>query len=211
MSTTTQKRRRRILAPLAFAGVAAVGGVALMSGAIFTNTQTVAGNSFTAGSVQLATTPNTSAFSVTNMAPGDVVYKNVNVANTGSLALRYSLTDNLDASGNTGLAAGATPLQMAIKTGLTAAQCNAETGTGDSTWTSGSSVYTGAIAPNGASAANIIGDPTTGQQSGDRALAAGANEDLCVQVTLPFAADNTYQGKAANVDFTFLGEQTTNN
>jgi hypothetical protein len=57
----------------------------------------------------------------------------------------------------------------------------------------------------------VIGDSAAGQQTGDRTLAAGGSEVLCLQVSLPSATGNTYQAKTTTATFTFDAEQTTNN
>jgi hypothetical protein len=57
----------------------------------------------------------------------------------------------------------------------------------------------------------IIGNPAIGQHPGDRVLAAGMSEDLCVSVGLPLGTDNTFQDTDAQVALTFLAEQTVNN
>jgi hypothetical protein len=58
---------------------------------------------------------------------------------------------------------------------------------------------------------NVIGDPTTGSQAGDRTLAASANEVLCFSVILPLGTGNTSQGVTTTATFDFVAEQTANN
>lgn len=182
-------------ASLTVLSVAAVG--ALSTGALFTDTAAVDGNSFTAGTINLSTTPVSSGFAVANMAPGDVVTKPITVKNDGSLELRYAMT-----SAATGALAPA--LTMAVKTGVT--DC---TNTGFAT--SGTSLY-GAAGLGNPEAVKVFGDSRQGPDTGDRVLVAGGSEALCVQVTLPGAATgNDFQAKTANVTFTFDGEQTKNN
>lgn len=68
-------------------------------------------------------------------------------------------------------------------------------------------LYTGTI---GASTA-AFGDPTAGADTGDRLLAAGANETLCFQVSLPGSTGNGAQGATTATTFTFDAEQTSSN
>jgi hypothetical protein len=58
---------------------------------------------------------------------------------------------------------------------------------------------------------NLVGSPVSGADTGDRVLAAGASETLCLKVMLPFATDNTYQGATTTATFNFVAEQTKNN
>ena len=58
---------------------------------------------------------------------------------------------------------------------------------------------------------DVIGDPTTGSQAGDRTLAASANEMLCFRVELPTGTGNSFQGLTTTATLTFASEQTKNN
>ena len=58
---------------------------------------------------------------------------------------------------------------------------------------------------------NLIGNPNTGAQTGDRTLAVGAGETLCFSVGLPANSSATYQGAATTATFEFAAEQTRNN
>jgi hypothetical protein len=60
-------------------------------------------------------------------------------------------------------------------------------------------------------AINVIGDPAQHAQSGDRTLAASANEVLCFQVELPSSTGDAYQNATTTATFTFYAEQTANN
>jgi hypothetical protein len=62
----------------------------------------------------------------------------------------------------------------------------------------------------GASGAGF-GDVTAGDDTGDRTLAAGANETLCFRVTLPGPTGNAFQAATTTTTFTFDAEQTSNN
>ena len=58
---------------------------------------------------------------------------------------------------------------------------------------------------------NLIGDPAQGEDTGDRTLAASANEVLCFKVDLPSGAPNSVQGATTTAVFTFEAEQTSSN
>lgn len=57
----------------------------------------------------------------------------------------------------------------------------------------------------------VLGDAATGAQAGDRTLASGANEVLCLQVSLPIATGNTYSNRTTTAVLRFDAEQTVNN
>ena len=188
---------RRLMTPIALATAAVVGGLAVTTGAVFNNTQTVAGNNFTAGTVVLGADPVSDAFNVSNMAPGDVVTEPITIQNTGSLSLRYALESV--ATGNLTSA-----LTLAIKTGVTDCTNTGFTATGTSLY---------GVGPLGTpSGMPVFGDKTQGPDVGDRTLDPTGSEVLCMQVTLPGAAtDNTYQNQTGTVAFDFYAEQTAHN
>ena len=194
---TGNRQRRKLILPTGLALTAVAGGLVITTGAVFTNTTTVAGNGFTAGTVTLGTNPISDAFNVANMAPGDVVTEPITVRNEGSLQFRYALE-----SAATGPLANA--LTLAVKTGVT--DC---TNTGFAA--DGTSLYAyGALGST--DGMHVFGDKTQGPDVGDRTLDPAGSEVLCAQVILPGAAtDNTYQGQSATVAFNFYAEQTAHN
>lgn len=164
--------------------------------ALFTDQETVAGNAFATGTVDLLATPATAVVTAAAMAPGDQVTAPLDIANSGSLELRYS------AISTTTEDTLATQLDLTVKTGVTV--CD------DANWTTdGTIVYTGVLGSTGTSA--LFGSSVQGAQAGDRVLAAGANEALCVNVTLPLATGNASQGLTSTATFRFDAEQTANN
>ncbi|MGL5856810.1 MAG: TasA family protein [Angustibacter sp.] len=197
-----RRERRRLLVGLLALGVTATGLTTAVTGAVFTDTETVTNNTFTTGTVDITASPATSAISLANMAPGDVVTAPITVANAGTLAYRYALTSTSDAADSDFLAA---QLRMSIKSGITSANCTTANFS-----SSGAAVSTNTVLGSTTGAA-IFGSPTQGAQAGDRALAAGASEVLCVQVSLPLSTGNAYQARTTTATFTFDAEQTANN
>ncbi len=55
-----------------------------VTGAIFTDTQSVSANTFTTGTLDIASTPTTAVVTFSDMAPGDVITANLNISNDGS-------------------------------------------------------------------------------------------------------------------------------
>ena len=184
---------------LILAGViAVVGGVLGSRGlAVFTSTANVGSNTFTTGTVSLTTSPTTALVTFSGMAPGDQVTAPITVTNAGSLALRYALTSTTTEN------MLATQLGLTIKSGVTTCS-NAGFGA------SGTVVYGSGVLGN-TTAVNAIGDPAQGSQSGDRTLAASANEILCFNVSLPLSTGNAFQGLTTTATFSFQGEQTASN
>ena len=185
----------RILASVAILAVA--GSIfAFGSLALFSDQETVTGNAFSTGTVDLVATPATAVVTASDMAPGDQVTAELDVANSGTLEFRYS------AGSTTTEDTLASELVLTVKSGVTT--CD------DANWTvDGTVIYSGALGSTGGTP--IIGDPTQGAQTGDRVLAAGANEALCFNVTLPLSATNAAQGLSTTATFTFDAEQTANN
>jgi hypothetical protein len=192
-----QERRRRVGAAAALAGLAFV-GIGLSS-ALFTDTQALGTNDVTTGTVRLGTTPGTAALSAGNMAPGDDIYGNVNVDNTGSLRLRYALSASADDPDTKGLRS---QLRISAYSGVSPLNCAAGN-------VAGGTLEGGPTALGSPSV--LFGDTAPGDQAGDRTLSASSSENLCMRVSLPLATGNAYQNSTSTITLTFDAEQTANN
>lgn len=182
------------------AAVLAIGvlsaGVRVATLAVFTKSVSVGANTFSTGTVDVSTSPASALITFSNMAPGDKVTSPITVTNAGTLQLRYAVSSTT--TENT-LAA---QLLLTIKSGVTTCT-NAGFGT------DGAQVYSGIL---GATAGtNVVGDPAQGANTGDRTLAASANEALCFQASLPLSTGNSFQGLSTTATLAFQAEQTTNN
>jgi hypothetical protein len=179
-----KKRRRALLAVLLSASILTLGSGAF-SLAVFSDSDSATG-SWTTGEIILDVTPDTT-FSVPGIFPGDDGVQDITVTNDGTGDLRYQMA----------AAAIADPTAMSNQLTLTvnAGTCAAP----------GAELYTGAM--NGAS----FGDPTQGDDPGDRVVAATGTDALCFSWSFPLAAGNGYQGASATVQFTFNAEQTDYN
>lgn len=188
---------RYIVAGILFVGVLAtlVRGTA----AIFTDTAVVGANTFTTGTVDIATSPTSALVTYSTMAPGDKVTNPLTVSNNGSLQLRYAIVSQAD---NTDAKALRDVLTQTIKSGVT-------TCTNGGFATDGTQLFTGGVGTDTELA--LVGDKTQGSQAGDRTLNNGANEVLCFQVSLPSATGNAYQGATSTITYTFYAEQTSSN
>ncbi len=147
--------------------------------------------------MSLTTSPTTALVTFSTMAPGDQVTNPITVTNAGSLDLRYAVTSTTTENVLGG------QLSLTIKSGVTLCTNAGFSATG--------TVLYGPAALGNTTAVNVVGNPATGSQAGDRALTAGTNEALCFSVTLPSASTNTYQGLSTTATFAFVGEQTKNN
>jgi hypothetical protein len=169
-------------------------GATMISMALFTDETSVDNNAFATGTISLAASPATALFSLSAMMPGDGTYGQLTVTNDGTAQLRYAMTTSATDPDSKALA-DAVSLEIRVKATGT---CSADfTGT----------VVMAATALSGAT----FGDPTAGDDSGDRTLNPSASDVLCFKASLPLATGNGYQGATTSATFTFQAEQTANN
>jgi predicted ribosomally synthesized peptide with SipW-like signal peptide len=170
----------------------------IVSFALFTDSETVAGNTFSSGGIDLTVSPGSSLVTLTApaMAPGDQYTAPLTVGNAGTLELRYSMTSTTTED----VLAG--ELVMTIKSGVTTCD-NANWGS------TGTAVYSGVLGT--VATTNVFGSSTQGADTGDRTIAGGTDEVLCFNVTLPLTATNASQGLTSTATFAFDAEQTDNN
>jgi hypothetical protein len=179
------KRRRALFAVLLAASFATLGAGA-MSLAIFTDSDATNG-SWTSGTIILGVTT-TTAFTATDILPGDTGNQTVHVNNTGTGALRYAMTSSADNTDGKGLAA---QVDLTIQAGTCAAP--------------GATLFTGKL--SGAALGNVA----QGAQAGDRTVASGGTDNLCFSWSFPLSSGNGFQAAATTATFTFDAEQTANN
>jgi hypothetical protein len=174
-------------------------GVRFATQALFTDTQAVGSNTFTTGTVDISTSPTSALLTFSAMAPGDAITDDIVVTNGGTLALRYAISGDATDDDSKGLRTqlGATIKTIDVTTPLT--PCDNFDGT---------QLYTSGNPDDGG---KLVGDSAAGEQAGDRTLAAGASETLCIRVSLSSDAGNSFQNATTTVTFTFDAEQTTNN
>lgn len=185
-------KTRRITNAAIGASVVLAGAPWAFTQAVFTDTETVTGNTFSTGTIVLGLSSTSAVLTLSGVFPGDKVTAPLTVSNSGTGALRYAMSSSAT---NATLAGG---INGTVKSGVTL--CD-NTGFG----LTGSSVTTGTMDSLG------FGSSSQGAQSGDRSLAAGASETLCFQAELPTSAGNTLQGLSTTVTLTFTAEQTANN
>ena len=166
----------------------------MMSLALFTDDTDVDNNNFSTGTIVLTTNPTSALFSVSSMMPGDIVYGQLTVSNAGSGQLRYAMTSSSTNADTKDLRSAVT-LQVKEKA---AGSCASD--------------FTGAdVMLSTALGSAAFGDPSPGDDTGDRTLASSTNEALCFKASLDVATDDDYQGASTVTTFTFQAEQTANN
>lgn len=196
-SIATASRRITPGRVLLSAAVLLLGSAALLisSLALFTDSASVSDNTFSTGTIDISATPASTLVTAPAMAPGDQTTAPLNVANLGSLDLRYAVESTTTED------VLAAELVLTIKSGVTT--CD------DANWAAtGTTLYSGRLGSTTTDA--IIGSAATGAQLDDRALSASASEILCVNVTLP-SSTTAGQGLTTTATLEFLAEQTDNN
>lgn len=197
-TTMSRWRRRAVIALGALGALAAISALSVTSLALFTDQESIGGNTFNAGTIDLTVDVPSALVTYTSpvMAPGDQDTAELVVGNGGTLDLRYAATSTTTEDSLAG------QLVLTIKTGVTT--CD------NANWSAdGTVLYTGVLGT--VATTSLFGDATAGADTGDRALAASANETLCFNVTLPISATNAVQGVSTTATFTFDAEQTANN
>lgn len=199
MRTSRNVRRRlprQVLVALAFAAIV-LGGL-LLSTALFSASTATDDNLLEIGTVDVATAPVTLDLDAGALAPGDVVATPLQVRNDGSLELRYSVSSTVDDVTLGDL------LEFEVRTGVT--RCDAVGADGDGV------LVAGPVPLGGLTAEPVVGDPATGDDPGDRVLAAGGSEVLCLRVELPPGVDeDTAAGLTVTASLTIDAEQTAAN
>lgn len=177
--------------------ITSVSFLTVTSLALFTDLESLGGNSFNTATVIIDGSPSSTVFNVPDLGPGEEVVREFTVANTGSAQLRYALTSQTTED------VLASELLLTVRAGVTS--CTT------SDWdASGSQLYQGPLGDSTTSGGlPILGDAATGADAGDRVLNAAASEPLCLHVVLPAAA--TAQNTTTTATFNFLAEQTANN
>lgn len=206
-SGTVRTSKRAAWRPLAMATVG--GAVLVMMGAgVWASLSATASNvdpqEVSTGTLKLTMTPNGAGFtqSISNLAPGDVVNRYVDVANSGTLdgqALTLAVTGT-----------GSTPLTTDATRGLAVTVTECVGGT----WTAGTGVCSGTTSALVSSKPVSTFGTATSLVSG--AVASGETRELQVTVTLPDQTEttvngalpaNTIQGLSTQLTYTFAETQ----
>ena len=177
----------RVRAALGLGVVLSVGATGTF--AYWTDAATVSGTTFTGGTIDLKVNGNDdvtgyTSLNISTMVPGNSTAAVLTIANAGTAPLKYTAASTATNADGKGLAAALT-----VKV------------TGDTT-TSGSSPAVTCAGTALAGAGTTLGGSLL---STGRLLAAGTNEKVCVQVSMPADANTSLQGATTNVVLTFTG------
>lgn len=136
--------------------------------------------------VHLTVTPPHAALTLENMAPGDSVERAVRVENSGTLPLRYAMAVVVEDDPDHLVDA----MRLTVSVAHSDGACGADL----------DPVFSG---PLGGAA---MGDPALGHDPGERVLAAGDGETLCLRATFVPTAPDAHQGTSGTVTFSFYAE-----
>jgi hypothetical protein len=192
--------RAKIVASAALLAAAA-GAAGLGTFGSFTST-TSASESVSTGNVTIAlgaagTAANRLTVAATGVVPGDTIARGVTLSNTGDQALSAitlttaaTTSSVLDTDTNNGL-------QLKIEKCSTA-------------WTEAGTAPAYTYTCSGTKTTVLAQQPVVGANmalNGLSALTNGQNDNLVVTLSLPSAADNSFQGKTSVINFAFTGTQ----
>jgi spore coat-associated protein N len=173
---------RRTLAALAV--VLAAVGITVGSGANFTASAANPGNVFTTGTLLIGDSSSSALLNASGLKPGDNSTGTVDITNTGSLAGDFALKT----ANSTGYAA------LLGQIDLTVVDCGAWTTSAPDCTSGTTNVYSGKV--------SALTNASLGS------FAGGVKHRYLFTATLPSSTDNTYQGKTAQVDFTWSATQS---
>lgn len=173
----TMDRLRGKAALLSLSALTALSvGAGAMSFAAFTGDADVTTNGFTTGTVDISTTPASSLFNVSGILPGYSETQALDVTNSGTSDVDYTMSTSATNSDSKNLRSQMT---------LLVTEEDVDGGCDD---LDGTQLYSGALASGALSS---------------RFLAALDAETLCFQVVLPSSTGNAFQNAATTVTFTF--------
>jgi hypothetical protein len=204
-ATTTARTTRKVLGSLGVIGAAAaVAGMGTFGS--FTDSTTPLAASVTSGTLDIELTgQNASAtlptMTVAGFVPGDSISRPVDLTNKGSLALN-SISLTSVATGTPSILT--TDTTNGLKVGVTSCPVNWVESTPNN-WTCSSTPATVVATTPVITNALLAGAASVNPGS----VNAPSTDHLLLTVSLPAAADNTFQGKTGAVSFTFVGTQKT--
>lgn len=173
----------------------------LPSMARLTASSSTSAQTVTSGNIALALTNGAAAGQWTgsfSILPGGSAYYRLTVTNSGSADLIYSVASTTSA--------GTLAPYLTVSVAKLASGSSTCT---SSTYAAGTVVSNSGTLPFGSgSGTNIIGDPASGSQTGDRTLVGGGSENLCMKVSFPLGTGLGYAGRGATstTSFTFSAE-----
>ena len=200
MEEATRSERGRRLTSVGFLVASLLTIAVVVSGALFTEDEAAGENIFTTGTVDISTSPATAVVALDDLVPGDSTTQVLDVHNAGTAQLRYSLKSTTTEN----VLAGQLDLTIWDEA------VEADAGTTCSGTVPGTVLY-GPGDLGSSTGTNLVGNPSQGNQTGDRILAANIHDYLCFKVSLPIGTGDAFQGLTTTSTFDFHAEQTANN
>ena len=189
---------RRLLLTLGLGGLvlSALGAAAYATFTSSTNVnQDVGSGTVAFASISTNAAGQRLSVAATNIAPGDTMQRAVTLTNTGTIDMAAgSVALTSTAATSSLLDSGANGLTMAIDKCSVAWTESAVPYTYTCSGTTTTVLASGPVLRTSAALSNIV---TT----------AGTANNLRVTLTLPTAADNTYQGQSSTINYLFVGQQ----
>lgn len=189
---------RRLLLTAGLAGlvVSALGAAAYASFTSSTNvSQDVGSGTVTFAPIATSAAGQRLSIAATNIAPGDTIQRAVTLTNTGTIDMAAgSVALTSSATTSSLLDTGANGLTIAID------KCSVP-------WTESAFPYT--YTCSGTTTTVLASRPVvaTSAALSNITTTVGAVNSLRVTLTLPTAADNTYQGLSSTISYLFVGQQ----
>jgi predicted ribosomally synthesized peptide with SipW-like signal peptide len=182
--------RRAILAGMLILG-ALSGYVQGPTAAFFSDVATSTANTFSAGTIDITHNGGSTLLTLSAMKPGDKVTAALQITNSGTLALNYTIASTVSDADGLGLGG---QLKLVVKAGGTCTEGAFES--------DGTPLYGTFATPQ--PLGNVSGALTI---IAGRSLASGS-ETLCFQGSLPSAAANSLQGATTTASLAISAAQT---
>lgn len=204
------------------AAMSVVGIGHLTSNALFTDSTVVFDNAFVTGKVDISTSDSWAVFESPALMPGDVIVQPLVISNDGTTEMRYALTSTLlpplevgpegaeapDADPDQSLEEAerlATQMDLSISAAPSMSSCSA------ANFDNLDEVLYGPDDFSQIAEVQLFGDKAQGFQGGERTVAAGRSEVLCLKVSLPLETGDSFENLEASAFLVAYAEQTKNN
>lgn len=183
-NTNPSIRRHLVRLGISLASVltAGFGVVTAASGAMFTDTET-AGMDVSSGWVDI-TASGTNVVALSNLKPGDVFFRSMNLTNAGSLDFTYGITASRPTGSGAPLVDAVLVETWKMADGANCTAANYQTGT----LIAASSTLT---------ALNVA----------NQLMTPASSHSVCFRFNLPISTPNAVAGKTSNVTMTIASEQ----
>ena len=182
-SPSLRRHLVRLGVSLATVITAGFGIVTAASGAMFTDTET-ATMDVSSGWVDI-TVGGTNVVALSNLKPGDVFFRSLNMANAGSLDFNYGITSSRPAGAGAPLVDAVMVETWKLTDGANCTAANYQTGT----LIAASSTLT---------ALNVA----------NQVMTPASSHAVCFRLSLPMSTPNAIAGKTSNVAMTIASQQT---